>query len=687
MDLDEFRKDFLESVVVNAEVSGDFTEASFVTTAAQRLVDAGELADFEPCHAQGAGSRNRKFRVDGYHIDDSDDFVCLLVARFFGGETTETLNREDIIRVSSFPRVFIEESFSGNLTADLEESSPGYQLARLLHERRGDIAKIRAILVTDAVLSERMKELPQEVCSGIPVEFQIWDISRFHKIFESESGREDLVINFQEVAGAPIPCIKASSMAEDYKAAYLCAMPASVIADIYDSFGSRLLEGNVRSFLSIRTKVNKGIRASILNEPAMFFVYNNGISATANSADIRDNGNACLLFSATNFQIVNGGQTTAAIALARRKDRANLAQIFVQVKISVVSQHKAETVIPKIAFCANSQNKVSDADFFSNHPFQVRMEEVSRRIWAPRSGSAQHDTHWFFERARGQYLNEQLRCSAAEKRKFVLQNPRKQLVSKTDFAKYDNTWRCVPHIVSLGAQKNFARYAEWIDTKWQGSETQFNDGYFRDIVAKAIIFRHTEHLVSKASWYQGGYRANIVTYALSKLVDLVRDRVPEKTIDLNRIWSNQKVSDGLSAQIELISERVFQSITNPPPQIQNVTEWCKKSACWDRIRDLDIPVLPVLLDSLIETDVVAQSMNDARRQARQDSGIHAQTEVVSLGEEYWTRLLKWCVEKNRLSNSERELIRRASNGGRPLSPRDSGVLLVVRKKAADEGFS
>jgi len=232
------------------------------------------------------------------------------------------------------------------------------------------------------------------------VEIHIWDIARFQRVAESALKREELEVDFREFSDSGIPCVEASEKEGEFKA-FLCVIPGVVLADIYDRFGSRLLEGNVRSFLSTRGKVNKSIRSTILTEPEMFFAYNNGIATTATDAHVQLGGHGLRLLGAKYLQIVNGGQTTASLSAARRRDRADLEHIYVQMKLSVIAPERADEVIPRIAYCANSQNKVSEADFFSNHPFHVRIEDMSRRMWAPATGGAQHETHWFYERARG----------------------------------------------------------------------------------------------------------------------------------------------------------------------------------------------------------------------------------------------------------------------------------------------
>ena len=142
-----------------------------------------------------------------------------------------------------------------------------------------------------------------------------------------------------------------------------------MLVDIYDKYGSRLLERNVRSFLSTKVAVNKNIRTTILQQPERFFAYNNGISATAMDVQLEHSDSGMFIISAKDFQIINGGQTTASLSSARYnfKGRADLSPIFVQMKLTVINQTLKEEVatelIQNISRSSNSQNKVSDADF------------------------------------------------------------------------------------------------------------------------------------------------------------------------------------------------------------------------------------------------------------------------------------------------------------------------------------
>ncbi|MEZ5461921.1 AIPR family protein [Dokdonella sp.] len=154
--------------------------------------------------------------------------------------------------------------------------------------------------------------------------------------------------------------------------------PAS--ADLYEKFGARLLETNVRGFLSERGKVNRGIRSTIQNSPQMFFAYNNGLTATASSVEL-DEDNSRIL-DIKDLQIVNGGQTTASLFWARKKHKADLGSVSVQMKLSVIPDSLGDSfdeIVGKISEYANSQNKVSEADLSANRGFHREMEKISRR--------------------------------------------------------------------------------------------------------------------------------------------------------------------------------------------------------------------------------------------------------------------------------------------------------------------
>ena len=484
--------------------------------------------------------------------------------------------------------------------------------------------------------------------NNIPVERQIWDIDRIYRVCFSDLGRQDIEIDFKAYTnGKGIPCLEASNAnSEDYHS-YLCIIPGTVLADVYDIYGSQLLEGNVRSFLSTKVAVNKKIKETILRIPQNFFAYNNGVSATAMDLQFESTPEGKFITYARDFQIINGGQTTASLSNARHKDDADLNQIYVQMKLTEVDNDadKSSDLIRNISRSSNSQNKVSDADFFATHPFHIRMEQISRRVFAPASGGAQYETKWFYERARGQYLQAQMRMTKAQKDKFTAQNPKKQVITKTDLAKYRGSWAGMPQVVSKGAQTNFMRFAETIDEAWNKSDAQFNDKYFKDTVSLAILFKHTEWIVSHQPWFEQGYRANIVTYSIALLHLLVESQYPDMDLDLQQIWTRQCVPDIVTNELVKITKYVFDKITDPSRGTINVTQWCKRDACWDDVKKCSLR-LPSEFDTvLVSKDDTRSAEKEAKQDQKLISNVEAQAKVLELGADFWAKLNDFVLAK------------------------------------------
>ena len=686
MELQEFRETFLDQVRARASAGENFTRAEFVEVCAEYLGDAEELADFEACYFRGTGSRNRSLGVDGFAVDDLDGSLRLVIAEYEGDAEPATLTQTNAKTCFSRVLAFCDDALSGRLHRELEESAPAYSLALTLYERRKSITRLRLYLVTDGLLSTRVRDWPEGEITGIPTESHIWDINRFHQVQESKSGRDELEVDFSAVVPGGLPCLHASVPSDAY-GAYLCVIPGQVLAEIYDRFGSRLLEGNVRSFLGARGRTNKAIRKTVTLEPTMFFAYNNGIAATASAAKVCADANGLRLTHVTDLQIVNGGQTTATLAGAMTDKDIGLTQTFVQMKLSVLPAETSGKYIPLIARYANSQNRVSDADFFSNHEFHRRMEQVAKSLRAPAIGGAQYGTHWLYERARGQYVNEQSRLTKAQRNEFLLRHPRKQLITKTDLAKYENAWRFLPHVVSQGAQKNFINFSNYASAEWEKNPDQFNEDFYKRIVVKAILFRRTEELVGKQTWYQGGYRANIVAYTIAKLANLVQFDGIGKLLDFKALWNQQSLTPAIEQQLLIIAERMFAIIVAPEGGFQNVTEWCKKELCWQRARDTKIPLLRELGSELAGREEEKITKKDAQVQQSVMTGIQIQTLVVELGPAYWRALQNWGRQKQLLCPTDDSIVTVATAMPRKLpTEKQCARLAEIKRQMEEEGF-
>ena len=417
----------------------------------------------------------------------------------------------------------------------------------------------------------------------------------------------------------------------------------------------------------------------------MFFAYNNGITATAEEVEIGDDRGRLLLRRLKNFQIVNGGQTTASIHVAQR-GKVDVSQTFVQMKLSVIDPEYASKLVPKISEFANSQNRVNAADFFANHPFHVRIEGFSRRIYAPSPEGTFRQSKWFYERARGQYADARAGLTPAQRRKFDLENPRRQLFTKTDLAKFLNVWEERPHEVSLGAQKNFAAFARRIGQAWKKTPDDFNEAWYREAVAKAIVFKATERIVSDQPWYQGGYRANIVAYGIAKAAHDVAKR--GRAVDFQDIWRRQAPTPALVEALTKVTEAVHNVLISPEPGISNVTEWAKKQACWNRVGELDVAWPRPFLDDLISTDERRDATRGARREQRVLNGIETQIVVVNAGPAFWADVLEWGSRRGLLTPTEAGVLRATANRtGRTPTERQCCKAVEVLSKLQSEGYT
>ena len=682
MDIEEFARELLQDVITESDADGQFVEDVFFQKACELLMEAGEIDAADRVHYHVP---NRGIRVDGYGGDPKDtaDTLNLIILDFHPAPTVGRLTGTEMDaafrRLSNYLRQALDERWRNAL----EETNPGFGLADLIARRWPHISKVRLLLVSNRELSARIDGRPADDIGGIPVTYSVWDLRRLHSQATLGHGREDIEINLVEDFGGVLPILPAQQVEADHES-YLAVIPGEVLANIYDRWGARLLEQNVRVFLQARGKVNRGIRITLENEPSMFFAYNNGITATAEQLDVEKRGGQMLLRGLRNFQIVNGGQTTASLHVAKLRD-IDLSQTFVQMKLSVVTPERAAMLVPRISEFANSQNRVSAADFFSNHPFHVRIEEFSRRIHAPSPDGTFRQSKWFYERARGQYADARANLTQAQRKKFDLENPKRQLFTKTDLAKCISVWEGRPNEVSMGAQKNFAAFARRIGQAWRKSPNDFNEAWYCEAVAKAIVFKSTERIVSSLPWYQGGYRANIVAYAIAKLaIDVTHQK---GAVDFDVIWHRQSQCNAMDEAVAIAAERVYDVLVHPPDGISNVTEWAKKDACWDRVRDLDIDWPTAFLRTLLSTDEKREATRSARRVQRELNGIEAQIAVVNAGAQFWSDALAWGKTKRLLTPTETGILNAATRvPRRSPSDKQASKAIEILEKLRSEGY-
>ena len=283
-----------------------------------------------------------------------------------------------------------------------------------------------------------------------------------------------------------------------------------------------------------------------------------------------------------------------------------------------------------------------------------------------------------------------MKLTPGERKKFQLKNPKNQLVKKVDLAKYISTYEAMPHIVSKGAQANMRSFAEKIDKEWEKDNTIFNEYYYKKIISLAILFKNTEALVTNQQWYREikAYRANIVTYAISIIFYKIRELYPNKTIDYKKIWNSQKIYPLLENQLLITTKEMFNFITRDDRATLNVTEWCKKEACWDRAKKERFTLNPEFIESLIEDNEEKELEKDAKSERKVENQLNLEIEVINLGEEYWRSVLEFGKSRRLLTPMEEDLLFIASNysNGKIPSAKQAKIIFDIREKLFDEGL-
>lgn len=606
--------------------SGSFREEVFSEHVADILSELGETEDMTVCfyeHKTGKGN----VRVNGYYVNDSTNKATLLTTIYLPDPLGSVPKRDIEHAVRCAVRLF--EIADIDYCSAMEPATSAYDMLEHLAESSDEISDLDVVVITNGIVSS----LPEEI--QLPslkprIRWHVWDVVRLSRCQASERSYESIVINLEEMPSGALPCLKMPNEGADYDA-YLTIMPGELLFQLYDEYGPKLLELNVRSYLQARGKVNRGIRDTIQREPERFLAYNNGISATAENVEIKGNGSSAMeIVRLEGFQVVNGGQTMASIHRARKLDQADISQVFLQAKITVVETELINELVPKISRFSNTQNKVNEADFSSNDPFHVETERLSEKIWCPGE-----QTRWFYERARGQYqvARNKVGTTAARRKKFDAITPSSQKFDKTGLAKYINAYDQIPHIVSLGNQKNFVHFMA--ELQKAGPEWKPDEKYYKELIGKAIIFKKAEKIARLHKF--PAYRANAVTYTVA----LLSYRTVRR-INLQAIWENQEVSDALAETLYDWMPVIYEWIIESAGE-RNVTEWCKKEECWRNVQTLDLDIPDDLQGELAEGQPLPTVGSE--RGQRGEGLSHVDRENIAksmqVSSEAWMRIHVW----------------------------------------------
>lgn len=599
--LDDFRNDFLRQINDLASENGAHPVETFISVILERFKDAlGVKSQVEFCYVNRQRSgKFKSMRLDAASVDDTTFEANLFLADFDEKEKT-TLSASDIMTKVKLLCNFCSNAISGAFNAN--NGSPEELIANAIRDNLEQINRIHLYIFTTNQISKRVKEynLPSLPIGSISLELKL-DVVDIERIYNLEEGPEELEIRVSDFNCRPIPCLKANLSTGIYDA-YIAVISGTFLARIYKEYGAKLLKANVRSFLNMTGDVNKGIRDSIRKEPDKFFAYNNGISTMAKSINIVEEGGQLFITSFLGLQIINGGQTTASLALAYIKDKNPLDNIYIQMKLTILNTSEKE-LVRNIAKFANSQTKVTKTDLHSSHDYYVQLETLSRRIFAPVRQGEIKPTKWFFERTKKQYTQPFLTKTEAEKNAYKNLYPQKQKVTIEEAAKYLNLAELRPFDVAWGAQENANRFHKMIEKRWDEDNSFCNDTYFKELMGKCLLYKFIRQVISKAEWYKEkiGNLAQLVAYTFSKLV--YEANTISKAINYMEFWQEQQVSSIYTDDVENAAKAIFDLFYDASANRTDVREYCKRLECWEDVKALSFTFSPTIATRLANIEL------------------------------------------------------------------------------------
>lgn len=662
--IDKFYSYLQEEVAVRQAASeeGDTQEQAFTRIAAEMLSEAGEVESVTIAYDEKEIGRKGQHKINGYAMPDDYETIDLFISIYNSASTIQSIPKASIDQAATRITNFFRKAVYDDYQSEVAESSEIFEFAHTLatyEDLKTNLIRVNVCILTNG---EYKGDIPAiTTINGHKLFYRVIDINYLYRISEQSRVPIEIDMTDENYAKYKIRCLAADIKNDDY-AAYIAIIPGGFLADIYEQFGARLLEQNVRTFLQFGNgkSVNTGIRKTILESPHMFLAYNNGLAATADNIELSQDGYITKL---SNLQIVNGGQTTASIYHTWKKDKADLSNIFVQAKISVVKrQEEYSNIVSDISRFSNTQNKVNSADFSSNNPRLLAIEKWSRFLLTPATEHSNIPSIWFFERTRGQYKNLSLKegFTTSRKKAFELKYPKKQVFNKYELAKYVNTFEEIvekkgtivsPHMVVRGNEKNYAAFLNYTLPELRA----INNVYFEDVIAKAILFKTADMLYgNKRSGNNiGEMKQVVVPYTLGLINHVVTQR--GKQIDFYKIWKAQSVSDELSRFIYDLMVEVNAFIIKHCTGSHYI-EWAKKEECWRKVCDNTIWMVNW---GLIGNDLITDKQAQKRPILGEDSDKGAQIKhelslINAIPHQLWIKFAEWGEETGFLNHKLQE---------------------------------
>ncbi len=619
-----------------------------------------------PLTARGSGDfKKKKWSLLGYsantfrqlHDDDEDDIktdsnlgydikweYTLFNGLFSDSEVVLRASKNEVVQILEETERFISKTFERDLINDVSEVRDVQQ--QLIGQfGKGNLDRLDLCIISDMLIdSDKLPNKLHVKSIGIDCRIYYWDMRRWDAMKRSKSKREPINIDFNsdDYSIYQIPFLhKATGKSIDY---FLAIFPADLLADLYDLYNTRLLENNVRVFLSATKKANKGIRQTINGnngeDAYKFFSFNNGLSATAEKISFKDGA----IERIEDFQIVNGGQTTASIHYSRKRDKADLREVFVAVKITALKKNDDySAIVSSISEAANTQSSIAVSDFYANDKQLVLLEQISMKN--PTQNELDRNIYYYFERMKGQYsVSKSSQGTKTQQIIWERTYPSKLSFDKLDFARWSNMMNGLPYLVAEGAQKQFQTFMK--NTNFQRPELHV--GYFKTLVGFGSIYKRIYKLCGTATGKSHLYPSRIIDrmtgqhvpvaastaiYTASILHLLTQGRFNYWAVFdcqykvnysiLNPVEGSAQNQDRVSSELDFLLEKLIDLVWEQIAKFGGAAaqEKSKKKECWDFVvnnvkvsKDFlnELNRFKISSEELLNRQVVASEDNDLK---------------------------------------------------------------------------
>jgi hypothetical protein len=162
----------------------------------------------------------------------------------------------------------------------------------------------------------------------------------------------------------------------DFRRVLIGKIRVSILADLFEEHGDRLLERNIRRYLGLQgNRVNEGIAHTLRtpDEQRNFYFYNNGVTIVCSQFQYNALQGDNWQVRVSGMQVINGGQTCRTIQQVVRKENVDPGKAEVLVRIYELPRGE-DDLVRNVTYATNSQNPVDLRDLRSNDERQKALE-------------------------------------------------------------------------------------------------------------------------------------------------------------------------------------------------------------------------------------------------------------------------------------------------------------------------